>query len=42
MDNCEKFNEITLPENEDFYNKLNMEDITDEDYVHTKRFCKDF
>ena len=27
---------------EDFYSHLNMEDITDTDYVHTKRVCKDF
>ena len=25
-----------------FYSKLNMEDITDVDYVHGKRVCKDF
>ena len=27
---------------ENFYNHLNMEDITDADYVHQKRVCKDF
>ena len=37
-----KFNETTLPEKEEFYNNLNMEDITDEDYMHGKRVCKDF
>ena len=42
MDNWEKFNETSLPEKEDFYSNLNMEDITDADYVHTKRACKDF
>ena len=41
MDVWEKFNE-TLPEKDDFYNHLNMEDITDADYVHAKRVCKDF
>ena len=25
-----------------FYSHLNMEDITDADYVHAKRVCKDF
>ena len=25
-----------------FYSHLNMEDITDADYVHIKRVCKDF
>ena len=38
----EKFNETTLPEKEEFYSNLNMEDITDADYVHGKRVCKDF
>ena len=27
---------------EDFYSHLNKEDITDADYVHTKRVSKDF
>ena len=26
---------------EDFYSHLNMEDITDADYAHIKRVCKD-
>ena len=38
----EKFNETTLPEKEEFYNNLNMEDTTDADYMHGKRVCKDF
>ena len=38
---CEKFNENLLTEKEDFYSHLIMEDITDSDYVHTKRVCKD-
>ena len=42
MDDWEKLNETTLPEKEDFYSHLNMEDITDADYAHTKRVCKDF
>ena len=29
MDDWEKFSETSLPEKEDFYNRLNMEDITD-------------
>ena len=37
-----KFSETSLPENEDFYSHLSMEDITDVDYAHTKRVCKDF
>ena len=41
IDNWEKFNETLLPEKEDFYSHLNMEDVTDADYTHTKRVCKD-
>ena len=40
--NWEKFYEISLPEKEDCYCHLNMEDITDADYTHTKRVCEDF
>ena len=32
----------SLPEKEDFYSHLNVEDITDADYVYTKTVCKDF
>ena len=42
MNDCEKFNETSLPETEDFYSHLNMEDITDAGYVNTKKVCKDF
>ena len=42
MDDWEKFNETSLAEKEDFYSQLNMEDITDTDYSHTKRVFKDF
>ena len=31
-----------MPEKEDFYSHLNTEDITDADYAHAKRVCKDF
>ena len=37
---CEK--ETSLPEKEDSYSHLNMEDISDADYAHAKRVCKDF
>ena len=40
--NREKFNETTLPKKEEFYSNLNMEDITDADYINVKRVCKDF
>ena len=38
----EKSSETSLPEKQYFYSHLNMEDITDSDYLHTKRVCKDF
>ena len=42
MDDRERFNETSLPEKEDFHSHLNMEDITDANYAHTKIVCKDF
>ena len=42
MDDWEKFNKTSSPEKEDFYSHLNMENITDADYAHAKRVCKDF
>ena len=42
MNDWEKLNEASLPEKEDFCNHLDMEDITDADYMHAKRLCKDF
>ena len=41
MDDWERFNE-TLPEKEEFYSNLNIEDIIDAEYIHAKRNCKDF
>ena len=37
MDDWEKLNK-KLSKKEDFYNHLNMEDITDADYAHAKSF----
>ena len=42
MDKWKKFSETTLPEKEEFYRNLNMEDITDAYYMHAKIVCKDF
>ena len=42
MDDWEKFNKTSLPGKEDFYSRVNMEDITDADYAHAKRVCKNF
>ena len=36
-DDWENFNETTLPEKEDFYSNLKVEEITDADYIHIKR-----
>ena len=38
----EKSNETSVPEKEEFYSNLNMEDFTDADYMHAKRICKEF
>ena len=38
----EEFKETSFPEKEEFYSNLNMEDITDADYMIAKRVCKDF
>ena len=34
MDDWQKFNETTLPKKEGLYNNVNIEDITDADYIH--------
>ena len=41
MNEWERFNEIDLPEKEKLYNRLNMEDIAELDYVNVKRVYKD-
>ena len=41
MDDWKKIDENSSPE-KDFYSNLNMEDITDADYSHRKKSCKDF
>ena len=42
MDYWETFNEAALPENEEFYSNINLEGITNADYMHANRVCKDF
>ena len=42
MDEWEKFNETSLPEKEEFYSNLIIEDTTDADFMHAKSVCKDF
>ena len=41
MDEWKKFKETSLLKIEDFYSNLNFEDVTDLDYNHAKRVCKD-
>ena len=41
-DSWKKFDETSLPEKEDFYSNLNIEDITDVDYKHAKKVWKGF
>ena len=40
MDRWKRFDKTTLPDNEAFYNNLNMEDITDIDYSHANKVLK--
>ena len=42
MDCCEKFDETLLPDKEDFYNELSLEDIIDEAYKHAQKVFKEF
>ena len=42
MDSWKRFNETELPDKESFYNELNKEHITDEDYVLAQKVWKEF
>ena len=42
MDSWENFDETTLPPKEDFYSKLNLEGISDEDYAHAQKLWNVF
>ena len=42
MNDQEKINQTLFPKKKDFQSHLNMEDISDADYVQAKRVCKDF
>ena len=37
-----RFDKVSLPNKEDFYSSLNMEEITDVDYMHAKKVFKIF
>ena len=40
IDKLERFSEISMPKKEEFYSNLNVEDITDVDYMQAKRVYK--
>ena len=42
FDNTEKYNEQKLPNKEEFFNKINNKNITDEDYNHAKNVFEKF
>ena len=42
MDRWEKFDETSVLAKKELYSNLIMEGITDADYKHAKRVCKDF
>ena len=42
MDNWGKFGETTLPPEEAFYSKLNLKDISNEDYAQAKKVWEVF
>ena len=42
MDSWERFDENSLPDKEACYSELDLEDITDKDYVHAKKVWEAF
>ena len=42
MDSWEKFDETSLPDKEAFYNELNLEGISDEDYAYAQKVWEVF
>ena len=40
MNSWKRLDETSLPKKEDFYSNLNMENITDADYKHAKKYGK--
>ena len=42
MDSMERFEEISLPTQEQFYNKLKEEPVADEDYAHAQNVWETF
>ena len=42
MDAWKKLNETSLPGKKCFYSHLNMKDINEAYYAHTKKYCRNF
>ena len=42
MDSWGRFNETNLSNKKPFYSELNLEDITDKDYVHVQKVFEEF
>ena len=42
MDSWEKFNETSLPPKKYFYSELNLEGISDKDYLHAQKVLKEY
>ena len=42
MDSWERFNETSLPDKYYFYSELNLEDISDKDYLHSQKVFEEF
>ena len=42
VDSWEKFNKKTSPPKKEFYGNLNLQDISDEDYIHVQKVCDAF
>ena len=42
MNSWKRFDEASLPDKKAFYSKLNLEDITDEDYIHAQKVFEEF
>ena len=40
MDSWKRFHETSLPDRKAFYSELNLEEITDKDYIHAKKLFK--
>ena len=42
MDSWERFDETSLPDKKAFYSEFDLENITDEDYIHSQKVFKEF